>query len=47
MRDRKGVKVEGRGGTGRKKERGNYNQDLLYEKTIHFQIKENLKKKEI
>lgn len=34
MRDRKGMKPEGRGGTERRKERGNYNQDILYEKTL-------------
>lgn len=35
-------KLEGRGGAVRSGGRDKYNQDILYEKNIYFQLKENL-----
>jgi hypothetical protein len=36
MRDRKGIRKERQGITGRSRKRGNYIQDILYEKSIYF-----------
>lgn len=45
MRNRKGVVLVGRGGTGRSPDTGNSNRDIMYEKIAYFQLKRKTRTK--